>query len=261
MANSLVDNLRPVAKDQVKLRDRVLRATVSGNEQTARGNSTVIQWEMGAYASLCITFGGDSSNFSVDGSNDLQAWFPIDMQGVSSGQNAPMGGNFFQENAAMVGSIPTTTIAANKQARFVRVRSNSASGSRNTIVTVTLSQTPFVPTRPTQHLGPDNAWLYAAASGGISTTAPVAVRAATNPYHRSLITQADFSNGGATGTEVLILDGTTVMWRGWVGPSAGITASFDPPLRGSVSSAVNVSISATSGAAVYANLRGITALG
>lgn len=260
MATSLVDNLRPVARDQVKLRDRILRATVTASEQTARGNSTALQWDMGAYASFMVTFAGDSSQFAIDGSNDLVAWFPIDVQPVSGTQNAPVGQLFYQENQATVGVVPTTNIIGNKQSRFVRVRTGTTSGGRNTLVTATLSQTPFTPTRPTKHLSPDSAWSYVAASGGITNNTPVAVKAAGNTYHRNIVTQAEFSNGGATATEVAILDGSTVMWRSWLGPNAVLSAAFDPPLRASAASAVNVSLSAASGAAVYANLRGLTAL-
>lgn len=260
MATSLVDNLRPVAKDQVKLRDRVLRATVTTAEQSARGNSTVMQWDMGSYASFMVTLAGDSSQFAIDGSNDLVAWFPIDVQPISPTQNAPVGQLFYQENSALVGVVPTTNIIGNKQSRFVRVRTGTTSSGRNTLVTATLSQASFVPTRPTKHLSPDSAWTYAAASGGITNSTAVAVKAAGNSYHRNIVTQAEFSNGGATGTEVSILDGSTVMWRGWLGPNATLSAAFDPPLRASAAAAVNVSLSAASGAAVYANLRGLTAL-
>ena len=260
MATSLVDNIRPVARDQVKLRDRVLRATVTGGEQTAKGNSTVIEWEMGSYAAFVVSLAGDSSQFAVDASHDRTAWFQADMQPLAGGQNAPISANFYQENSATVGTIPSTNLAGNKQGRFMRIRATSGSSTRNTAVTVTLSQTPFVPTRPTKHLSADSAWSYVPVSGGIVNSTPVIVRAATNPYHRSLVLAAELSNGGATGTEVLILDGSTALWRGWLAPGASESVSFDPPLRGSASAAVNVSLSAASGAAVYANLRGLTAL-
>lgn len=259
---SLVDNLRPASRDQVKLKDRILRATNTTAEQTARGNSTVLQWDMSGYASFAVTFSGDSQQFGIDGSNDLVSWFPVDGQ-IIGVNNAPVSFmNFYLENSALVGVISTTTMAGNKQARFMRVRCSTSAGTRNVAVTAALSQTPFMPTRPTKHLGPDNAWNYVAPVGGITTNAAVTLRAAPNLYHRSLIAQMQLDNGGATATEAIITEsiGSAVLWRGWLPSGAGRHFTFDPPLRGTVNGALTLTLSAASGAAVYANVQGLTAL-
>lgn len=262
MVTSLVDNLRPAGRDQVKLRDRVLRATIYGLQQTAQGNSTVLQWDMGAYASFTIVISGDSSQFTIDGSADLVTWAPLDYQVLN--QSAPTSPNtgVYVENVAAVGGIPTTVFAGNKQTRFVRVRLVNASSSRICAVVATLSQTPFQPTKQARHLSSDQGWSYVAPVGGISTTAAVTLKAAVNTFHRNLVTQLQIANGGTAGTEVAITDSisSTVLWRHYLPPGSHLHVPFDPPLRASANAALTLAISASSGAAVYPSVQGLVAL-
>lgn len=262
MATSLVDNLRPAGRDQVKLRDRVLRATIYGLQQTAQGNSTVLQWDMGAYASFNVVISGDSSQFTIDGSADLVTWTPLDYQVLN--QSAPTSPNVgvYVENVAAVGGIPTTVFAGNKQTRFVRVRLVNASSSRICAVVATLSQTSFQPTKQMKHMSPDQGWAYVSPAGGVTTTAAVTLKAAVNTFHRNLITQVQMANGGTAGTEVAITDATAsaVLWRHYLPPGANLHVSFDPPLRASANSALTLAISASSGAVVYPSVQGLVAL-
>ena len=61
------------------------------------------------------------------------------------------------------------------------------------------------------------------------------------------------------GTEVVIKDGSTVLWRGWCEQTGGgCSARFDPPLRGTAATAVNVA-NITTSAETYFNLQGFSA--
>lgn len=103
---------------------------------------------------------------------------------------------------------------------------------------------------------PENTWYAAAASGGITTTTATVVKAAPAAGVRNYIKSAQFRNAGAAQTEVMILDGATVIWRSQVvsGTADGVSVLFDPPIRCAAASAVSVQCSAAS--AVYANLQG-----
>jgi len=260
MVTSLVDNLRPVSLDQVKLRDRILRATVTSAEQGAKGNSTALQWDMGSYAAFHITLAGDSSAFAIDGSNDLQAWTPVDVKLIGTGSMPLSGTSFYQENSALVSGIPTTVLVGNKQTRFVRVRAQTPSPSRNSSVQVTLTQTPFIASSPSRHFGPDNAWTYSAPTGGVVGTAAVSIIPSLNTYHRRVITQMEVSNGGTAGTEILISDGAdAVFWRGYLAAGATQSMQFDPPLRANAGVGINITLG-TAAVPIYLNARGITAL-
>lgn len=261
MVTSLVDNLRPVSRDQIRLADKTLRATVTSAEQTARGNSTVLQWDMSGYASFAVVLAGDSSQLALDGSNDLFSWLPIDAQVVGQDASVMVGANgIYQENVALVGTVPTTTLVGNKQTRFMRVRSVSTSSSRNTSVTATLSQTPFAATRQQKIPSPDRIWNYVAASGGITNTTPVTLKAAVNAYHRNLLTSLHLSNGGAAGTEVIVKEGSNVVDRVWIAAGASIARVYNPPLRAAANAALTVELSSATTVAVYANAQGLVAL-
>lgn len=109
---------------------------------------------------------------------------------------------------------------------------------------------------------PASSWRYAAASGGITDTTGVTANAAQGAGIRSYITRCQVINGHASqSTDVQIRDGAsgTVMWRGWAqAGGGGVTVIFDPPLRGTANTLVEVACGA-SGAAVYFNLQGYIA--
>jgi len=107
---------------------------------------------------------------------------------------------------------------------------------------------------------PGSTWQYAGVSGGITDTSDDMAKAAAGAAVRNYITSVQVINGHATvGTEVVIKDGSTVIWRGWAEKTGGgAAAKFDPPLRGTADTAVNVT-NITTGAKTYFNLQGFTA--
>ena len=109
---------------------------------------------------------------------------------------------------------------------------------------------------------PGETWTYAAASGGIVNTTGVTVKTAGAAGVRNYITRVQVINGHATvDTDVQIRDGAagTVLWRGWAENSGGgVSANFDPPLRGTAATLVEVACG-TTGSATYFNVQGFTA--
>jgi hypothetical protein len=108
---------------------------------------------------------------------------------------------------------------------------------------------------------PSLTWGYAAASGGITNTTGVTAKAAAGAGVRNYITMAQVINGHASvDTDVQIRDGAagTVLWRGFAkSGGGGISAKFDPPLRGSANTLVEIACG-TTGTATYVNLQGFT---
>ena len=109
---------------------------------------------------------------------------------------------------------------------------------------------------------PGNTWSYAAASGGITNTTGVTVKAAAGASTRNYIRSVSVINGHATvSTDVQIRDGAsgTVLWRGFAQAAGGGCAQvFDPPLRGTANTLVEVACG-TTGTATYVNLQGFVA--
>jgi hypothetical protein len=105
---------------------------------------------------------------------------------------------------------------------------------------------------------PEATWSYAAASGGITNTTDVEAKAAAGAGLRNYVTGLQLRGASATATEFVIKDGATVLWRGHLGASATITGyqcTFDPPLRGTANTALNIAC-VTTGTQTYANLQG-----
>jgi hypothetical protein len=82
----------------------------------------------------------------------------------------------------------------------------------------------------------DPAWSYAAAAGGITDTADVTLVAGTT-NKVNYLTSLQLANKSATATEVVIKDGSTIIWRGYA-PATGDmrTATFSNPLRSTAGS-------------------------
>lgn len=107
-----------------------------------------------------------------------------------------------------------------------------------------------------------NGWSYAAASGGITDISDVAIKAAAGPGKYNYLSQIDLVNAAAAvATEVVVKDGSTVIYRTFLPANAEGTApipaqvTFSPPLVGSNNMALNVACVTTS-AQVYVNARG-----
>jgi hypothetical protein len=106
-----------------------------------------------------------------------------------------------------------------------------------------------------------NTFNYAAPAGGLVTTADVSAKGAAGSGIRNFIKRAQIINSHQTiGTEVVIKDGSTVLFRAWCEPKGGgVNAVFDPPLKGTANTAINIAeITATATAGVLVNLQGFT---
>lgn len=108
---------------------------------------------------------------------------------------------------------------------------------------------------------PDNTWSYAAAAGGLVTTTGVTVKAAGAAGVRNYVKSIQVINSHqTTSTEIVVRDGAagTVIHRGWAqAAGGGYTATFDPPLRGSTATLVEIAEVTTTGTAgVLVSLQG-----
>lgn len=99
-------------------------------------------------------------------------------------------------------------------------------------------------------------WSYAAAASGISNTSDVVLVAAAGVGNSNYLTDLSVINGSTgAATEVVIKDGSTVIWRQYFDPGAGISINFDNPLFSSPNTALNAAAITTSGK-VYINACG-----
>ena len=110
---------------------------------------------------------------------------------------------------------------------------------------------------------PELEWSFASAAGGITNTTDVAIRGAQAAGVRNYLTGISVQNASATvATEVVIKDGSTIIWRGWLGTSAALNSAvcvaFPSPLKSTAATAINVAC-ITTGAAVYVNAQGYSA--
>jgi hypothetical protein len=129
-----------------------------------------------------------------------------------------------------------------------------AAGDTADLITTLLGKLVTVP-----YANPANSWSYASPAA-VTDTSDDAAKAAAGAGVRNYITGVQVFNGHDTvGTEVVIKDGSTVLWRGWAEQTGGgCSARFDPPLRGTANTAVNVA-NITTGSSTYFNLQGFTA--
>lgn len=132
-----------------------------------------------------------------------------------------------------------------------------AAGDTADLITTLLGKLVTIP-----YANPANTWSYAAASGGITNTTGVSAKAAAGAGIRNYITHCQVINGHATvDTDVQIRDGAsgTVLWRGFAkAAGGGVSANFNPPLRGTANTLVEVACG-TTGSATYFNLQGFVA--
>jgi hypothetical protein len=98
----------------------------------------------------------------------------------------------------------------------------------------------------------ETAFQFACATGGIVNTADVAIAAAGAAGIRNYLQSLWFKNTAATASEIVIKDGSTVIWRGQVSASmtSGEFVRFDPPLRGTAATALNVALLTTATATI-----------
>ena len=88
-----------------------------------------------------------------------------------------------------------------------------------------------------------NNWVYAGATGGLVNTTAVTIKAAAGAGIRAYITSLQLMNSHATtGTEIVINDGSagTAIWRGFVPPLGGLSATFPVPLKSTANTLLEV---------------------
>jgi hypothetical protein len=105
---------------------------------------------------------------------------------------------------------------------------------------------------------PASTWSYVS-SAAVTDTADDEAKAAVASTRHYICGVQVFNGHDTTGTEVVIKDGSTVLWRGWAEQTGGgCSARFDPPLRGTANTAVNVA-NITNSSSTYFNLQGFSA--
>jgi hypothetical protein len=106
---------------------------------------------------------------------------------------------------------------------------------------------------------PENEWQYAAASGGIVNTADNVLIAAAGAGIKNYLTGFSIANASATASEVVVKDGSTVIWRTYLAANAPIQSiKFVTPLQSSANTALNVAC-ITTGTQTYINAQGYKA--
>jgi hypothetical protein len=111
---------------------------------------------------------------------------------------------------------------------------------------------------------PAATWRYAGAAGGLVNTTGIAAKAAGAAGVRNYVTGIQCMNSHqTTGTEIEVRDGAagTVIYRGWAqAGGGGFAAKFEPPLRGTAATLVEIAeVTATGSAGVVCNLQGYEA--
>ena len=93
---------------------------------------------------------------------------------------------------------------------------------------------------------------FAGATGGITTPADTPIAAAGGAGVRNFLTALWFKNTAATASEIVIKDGAAIIWRGHVSASmtVGEMVNFDPPLKGTANTALNVALLTTATATI-----------
>ena len=87
---------------------------------------------------------------------------------------------------------------------------------------------------------PENEWQYAAASGGITNTTDVVLQAAAGSGIKNYLTGLSVANASATASEVVVKDGSTVIWRTYLAANAPTQSiKFITPLQSTANTALN----------------------
>ncbi len=112
---------------------------------------------------------------------------------------------------------------------------------------------------------PGDTWSYAAPAGGLVSTTAVTIKASAGGSLRNYLKSIQVINSHPTiSTEITINDGAggTVLHRGWAqAAGGGFTAVFDPPLRGTAATLLEVDeITGTATTGVLINAQGYVGL-
>lgn len=102
-------------------------------------------------------------------------------------------------------------------------------------------------------------WQYAGVTGGITDTADVAAKAAAGASVRNYVSAIQYLNTAAVASEIVIKDGSTVIWRGYA-PASMLTPAtvvFPVPLKSTANTAINVAM-VTTATATRVSVQGFT---
>lgn len=110
---------------------------------------------------------------------------------------------------------------------------------------------------------PELDWTFASVAGGITTTADTVLQTASGAGIRNYLTAISIVNASATiSSEVVIKDGSTVIWRGFLGVgsllNSAVGVTFPTPLRSTANAALNVA-AITTASQIYVNAQGYKA--
>lgn len=107
---------------------------------------------------------------------------------------------------------------------------------------------------------PENEWMYAAASGGITNTTDVVLIAAQGANIKNYLTSMSVANPSNTASEIVIKDGaSTVIWRGYLTALEPLKHfTFNTPLQSTANTALNVAC-ITTGTQTYVSAQGYKA--
>jgi hypothetical protein len=96
------------------------------------------------------------------------------------------------------------------------------------------------------HSNPDNYWKYASATA-VEDTDDVALKAAVTGKCSYLCAIQVYNKDASVGTVVVVKDGSTVVWAGYVAAAGGHTeVNFDTPIKGTAATALNFACITTS---------------
>lgn len=98
----------------------------------------------------------------------------------------------------------------------------------------------------TSSAAPADRWFYAGVTGGITDTADVAIKTAAGASIKNYLVRIQAGNGSAVASEIVVKDGSTIIWRGYIPATSGqINVAFDPPLQSTANTALNVAMITT----------------
>lgn len=161
----------------------------------------------------------------------------------------PIGGN--TANDAAVSGNPLVIAGRGKSTTPTNVSADNDTVYLMTTLSGTLVNRPYSP--------PELDWQFAVPSAKIDTTDSV-LKAAGAAGVRNYVTAIQMINTNAVATEVVVKDGATVIWRGFLQASMldTIAIQFPTPLKGTAATAMNFAC-ITTGANVYVNAQGYQA--
>ena len=90
-------------------------------------------------------------------------------------------------------------------------------------------------------------WQYAGVTGGLTDTSDAVLAAAAGASLRNYVAAIQYQNTSAVESEIVVKDGSTVIWRG-VAPAtmtAPASVTFPVPLKGTANTAMNVAMITT----------------